>query len=161
MERFETAELRIDSSGIALLRSRYAYRRFAFPEIDEILIKKGNVVKNPVILFLTGILLISISVIIFTIVNPINFPNIQLGVRGGKALGYFFFMVGGLLCFGGILIFQSLKKDFVICITAPAFKASYPLTELRRNNGLDNLILYLKENVGKKLKINTSEFVRI
>lgn len=159
MKRFETAEFRIEENGIALLRSKFPYRKIAFEEITELQIKKGKVVNNAVAIFLLGVLLIASGLYLGNSYGPLNLTNNQLGLKGGKALGYFVLLFGGLIIFGGIMVYQSLKKDFVLQITAKAFCQTYPLTEIRRSNELDSFIFYLREITGNKLNVISNELI--
>ncbi|ARS36838.1 hypothetical protein [Pontibacter actiniarum] len=129
MKKYETAELRADDSDLALLRSRYAYKTLSYHEIAELRIRRGSVVNNPVAVFIVGVALIAAGIYIGNMFSPLNVTGARLGLKGGKALGYLIFLVFGLLCFGGILVYKSMKKDFVLEIRAEAFKKSYPLTE--------------------------------
>ncbi|PTX14155.1 hypothetical protein C8N40_1121 [Pontibacter mucosus] len=159
MKKYETAELRVDDAGIALLRSRYAYRKFSYDEIAELQIRRGSLVNNPVAVGVMGVGLIAAGFYIANMFSPLNVMDAQLGFRGGKALGYLIFLVFGLLCFGGILLYKSVQRDFVLVIRAEAFKKSYPLTELRRNGELDNFLLALQEKAGDKLTLLTRELI--
>lgn len=131
MKRYETSEFRIDETGIALLRSKFPYRRLSFHEIEELQIRKSNVVNNHIAVLIMGVAFVAAGLYIGDIIGPVNIASPKLGYKGGKALGYFIFMIVGFFCFGGILIYNSLKKDFVLVISADMFKKSFPLTDLR------------------------------
>ncbi|RAU82297.1 hypothetical protein [Pontibacter arcticus] len=159
MRRYETSEFRIDDTGIALLRSKFPYRRITYQEIGELQIQKGRVVNNHIAVLIMGITLIAAGLYISDIFNPIAVSETQLGYQGGKALGYFIFMILVFFCFGGILIYKSLKIDFVLVIKTEVFKKSYPLTELRKRRELGSFLIELREVVGNKLTTITRELI--
>ncbi|SFH13605.1 hypothetical protein [Pontibacter chinhatensis] len=159
MKKYETAELRVDDAGIALLRSRYAYRKFSYDEIAALHIRRGSLVNNPGAVGIMGVGLIAAGIYIANMFSPLNITEAELGFRGGKALGYLIFVVFGLLCFGGILLYKSVQRDFVLVIRAEGFKMSYPLTELRKSGELDNFLLALQEKAGDKLTLLIRELI--
>ena len=106
-----------------------------------------------------GFTLIAAGIYISNVFSPVAIYRTQLGYQGGKALGYLIFMIVGFFCFGGILIYKSLKKDFVLVIKTEVFKKSYPLTELRKRRELDSFLIELREVVGNKLITMSRELI--
>ena len=159
MKTYETSEFRIDDSGVVLLRGRFPYKRFSIQEISEFEVRKGNVVNNHMAVLVMGITLIAAGLYIGDLFGSVTLSVNQLGLKAGKVLGYLIMMVTGLICFGGILIYQATKKDFVLVIKTATFKKSFPLTALRKSKELDSFLTELKALAGAKLTTFSRELI--
>ena len=58
---FEADHFSISDTAIHLLRSRFNYKSYSFDDIDKIIVKKGRLVNNWIIVLFFGVFLIGFS----------------------------------------------------------------------------------------------------
>jgi hypothetical protein len=150
--KFSTKEFRIDDTGLSFLRSNFIYKILTFSEIDEIRIKKGNIINNSIIILITGTIFVGIGIYLIIHFN-INSDTVSLSGRAYKAIAGLIMMVLFFLFVGLLLIYQALKKDIVMSIEFGNTSETFPLTTIRENNQLNIFISYLKQIAENKLII--------
>ncbi|MCE7996872.1 MAG: hypothetical protein HEP71_33230 [Roseivirga sp.] len=136
--KFHDNHLGLSDEGIHLLRNGYNYKTLDFKEIGRVEIKKGNALKNRLVLLIIGLGMIGFS--IFFVVRLISLFNSD---------AYFRISIQEILIplfpflLGSYCLYAIAKKETILKINGPKTQ-KFSLSSFEKNGELESLKAYLK-----------------
>ena len=155
MNTFCNDYVRIDASGIELLRNQFAYQHIDYAEIRSIKIHNGHLLRNRLIPMLAGLFLVAISlklmIPVADILNEIGDdpPN----TYHGRGLAMMLSMPVLLLGIGAYFFVQSLRSSKILSIRTEKKRCNIRIKEFEKSNELGDFIGFLKEKMPGMVEI--------
>ncbi|MBX2844341.1 MAG: hypothetical protein KTR26_21425 [Flammeovirgaceae bacterium] len=148
---FENKYFGISDQGIHLLRNRFNYNTFQNSELEELRIEKGKLINNWIVVFIIGTIFIGFSLFysiqLFELLTSDQFFRIYIEEILVPVIPFLL---------GIYAAYASLKTGPVLKIILRGGKTnSFPLTDLKKENKIDEFVELLKKQEGLK------KFVRI
>jgi hypothetical protein len=149
MEQFCSDYVRIDNSGIDLLRNRYAYKHIDYVDINSIEIRTGHLLRNRFIPLIVGIVFIAISV---TLLSPAFVISSDLSGHSAnyhsfRGVAIMFVIPLSLITIGGYFIVQSMIRSKILSINTDYGKFDIRIREFDNVDTFNNLISFLNDKV--------------
>jgi hypothetical protein len=139
---FETSEFGISEYAFHLLRSRFNYKTYESDDLHEIIVEKGRLVNNWLLILLVGI-----SLVLFAIYYCFKFYMLLTGDE------FFHFYLEELIVpllpffIGLYCIYNSMRTGPTVKLILTNGKSKrFPLTILKEKNEIDAFISFLRKS---------------
>ncbi|HEY5592162.1 MAG TPA: hypothetical protein VIK55_14250 [Paludibacter sp.] len=156
MDQFYSDYVLIDSSGIDLLRNRFAIKHINYPDIQDIRIRNGYLLRNRFIPLIVGIALVAVSLKIlspaFMILNEVT--NQSTNFHAYRLIAMMFSIFLSLIMIGGYFIIQSMKRSKIMSIKTGDGKFDIRIREFDNIDTFENLLSFLNEKAKCRIEMN-------
>lgn len=146
---FETGELGVSDKGIHLLRNRYNYETIDFSMVEDIRIIQGKQIRNSLLILVLGVILLAFGI----------FTGIKIPYEFFFLDRYHHFYVEEFaipiipLILGPYSIYISLKKGYVLLLTAAGKTKRFPIEELNEKSQIPSFITFLQVHTNTAFKM--------
>ena len=142
----QTPYIKVDETGIYILRDFQHDTHLDFNEIIQIRIKKGFRLKNWLLAFILGILFTFGT--IMGIIESLPRLDFQFITHSGIRLSLLLQLTPWILfIFSLILIFHSMKTCQILVIYTEFESYRVPIKEIEKDKKMEEFILFLKDRV--------------
>jgi len=142
----QTPYIKVDETGIYILRDFQHDTHLDFNEIIQIRIKKGFRLKNWLLAFILGILFTFGT--IMGIIESLPRLDFQFITHSGIRLSLLLQLIPWILfIFSLMLVFHSVKTCQILVIDTEVESYRVPIREIEKDKKIEELILFLKDRV--------------
>jgi hypothetical protein len=156
MDQFYSDYVLIDNSGIDLLRNRFAIKHINYPDIQDIRIRNGYLLRNRFIPLMVGIAFIALSLKIMspTFIISSEVTNQSTNPHAFRGIAMMFSILLSLIMIGGYFIIQSMKRSKIMSIKTDHGKFDIRIREFDNVDTFENLISFLNEKAKCRIEMN-------
>jgi|GEM_PF-1877174 len=154
MNKFCNDYVRIDSSGIDLMRNQFAYRHIDYSEITSVKIHNGHLLRNRLIPLIAGLFLVVFCLRLMIPVLEIlkEILSDTPSHFDGRGFAMIFSMPGILVLIGIYFVVQSLRGSKILSVCTGKETCHIRIKEFEKRDELSDLIRFLRERMPGKVE---------
>jgi hypothetical protein len=153
MTSFSAPTISINENGIDLLRNRFAYQHLKFSEVQNFSIEDGYLLKNRLLVLITGIAMIVLAAKLFVPVLEVygEVPENISTHSIGRGLAFMQMIPLALIGFGSYFTIQSLRKSKILHLETRTEQFNIRIREIDKAGNLKNLASFLEQKSDNRL----------
>ena len=143
---FQSTKFAVSDNGIHLLRSGFNYKTIRWNEVDSIKIRKGKELNNSWIVFLLGLILL-------TVVAFLTIRTVDILVNEEYAEQYVKMLLFLIIAFIGVyFVHNSMRTGTIMRVNYAAHKKEmFPLNEIIQQNRLNEFKSLMTAKLGTRV----------
>ena len=144
---FQSTEFAISDNGIHLLRSGFSYKTIRWNEVDSIKIRKGKELNNSWIVFLLGLILL-------TLAAYLTIRTVDILMFKEHTERYVKMLLFLLIPFIGVyFVYNSMRTGVIMSVNYAAHKKQmFPLNEIIEQNRLNEFKSLMTAKLGTRVR---------
>lgn len=144
---FQSTKFAVSDNGIHLLRSGFNYKTIRWNEVDSIKIKKGKELNNSWIVFLLGLILL-------TVVAFLTIRTVDILMHEEHAEQYVKMLLFLLIAFVGVyFVHNSMRTGIMMSVNYAAHKKEmFQLNEIIQQNRLNEFKSLMTAKLGTRVR---------
>lgn len=144
---FQSTKFAVSDNGIHLLRSGFNYKTIRWNEVDSIKIKKGKELNNSWIVFLLGLILL-------TVVAFLTIRTVDILMHEEHAGQYVKMLLFLLIAFVGVyFVHNSMRTGIMMSVNYAAHKKEmFQLNEIIQQNRLNEFKSLMTAKLGTRVR---------
>src|SRR5688572_2660126 len=144
---FQSTEFAVSENGIHLLRSGFSYKTIRWHEVDSIRIRKGKELNNSWIIFLLGLILLTVGAYL-------TIRTVDILVHKENAERYVKMLLFLLIPFIGVyFVYNSMRTGIIMSVNYAAHKREmFPLSEIINQNRLNEFKSLMTAKLGTRVR---------